>query len=268
VAELISVGLPTYDGARFIRASIESLLAQDYPDLEIIVSDNASTDETESIVRSYPVKYIKQPDHINVAENFRKVFAATTGAYFMWAGDHDLWSPNLISTAAEALDRRASVVLAYCPTIQIDADGNEVGPMPSTPADVAARTAFARYRRLIWEMDNGNMIYGLIRRAALERTTIGRPLIGADHLVLAELALQGPFQFAPGAQFYRREWRNETDEQASVRRSTEMMLERPDYHALRNGHLQAVRRTQSLSIIEKVAAYLDTIRCFRVRFGV
>jgi glycosyltransferase involved in cell wall biosynthesis len=268
VKDLVSVGLPTYNGARFLRESIQSLLAQDYPNMEIVVSDNASTDETEHIVRGYPVRYIRQPEHVHAAENFRRVFEATSGPYFMWAGDHDLWSPNYLTASVRWLEEYPGRVLAFAETVEIDADGSEVGPMPSTPDDMTDQSALARYRRLVWGTVNGNMIYGLIRRAALERTTVGRPLIGADHLVLAELALQGPFQLAYGARFYRREWRAETADQAIVRRIAAMGLGRADYRVLRAGHLEAVRRAPTLTIGQKVVAYLDTIRCFRVRFGV
>lgn len=181
----------------------------------------------------------------------------------LWAADHDLWSPNYISRSLWWLNEYPGRVLAFPDTTLIDADGQEVGPMPATPADLADNDALTRYRRLIWRMHNGNMIYGLIVRDALERTSLGQPMIGPDHLILAELALQGPFQRAYGARFYRREWRDVATEQD--RRTEALGIASPDYRVLRDAHLRAVRRS-SLGLLEKAAAYLDTRRCFRARF--
>lgn len=267
----VSIGMPTYNGERFIAQALDSLLAQDDGDFELVVSDNASTDRTGEIVRAYAarderIRYIRQPVTVGAAENFRRAFAATTGSRFMWAADHDLWSPNYLSASMRWLAEYPGTVLAFPETVIIDADGVETDRPPSTPPYLSDQSALRRYRRLMWKLVWGNMIYGLIRREALERTTIGRPLIGADHLVLAELALQGPFQQAVDATFYRREWRDETTEAKQARRIAALQAV-GGYRALRNAHLGAVARSE-LSLAEKGAAAVDTVRCFRSRFGV
>lgn len=256
--------MPIYNDARFIRQALRSLLNQDWPSIEIVVSDNASTDGTEAIVREYPVRYLRQPDHVSAAENFARAFRETNGSHFMWAAGHDLWSPNYVTECLRWLLEYPGRVLAFPETRLIDADGREQGIMPATPNDLSDVSALARYRRLVWEMENGNMIYGLIRRDALERTSLGKAVTGADHLILAELALQGPFQRAYGAIFYRR-LDDDSDVERPLRRARDMGLRAPDYRALRDEHLRAVA---GLSVVDRLRARRATRLAFRARFGV
>jgi hypothetical protein len=187
----------------------------------------------------------------------------------MWAADHDLWTPNLISESVSCLIGDPAAVLAFAPTILVDEKGIPHGLMASTPSSLSEPSALARYLRLIWELTAGNMIYGLIRRSALERASLGIPLIGPDHLVLAELALQGRFREVAGANFFRREYRGvESESQLLARRLADLAISSADYRALRNSHLRAVAHSDELRVFEKVIALVDTVRCFWVRFGV
>lgn len=266
---VVSIGLPTRNGARFLAESLTSLCAQDYPHLEIVVSDNASDDGTAEIVQGWPdprVRYVRQPEPVGAMENFARALRATSAPYFMWAADHDLWSPNYVSASLRWLSEYPGRVLAYPETTLIDVAGQPLEEMPATPADLCEPSALARYRRLVWEFHNGNMIYGLIRRSALERTSVGLPVIGGDMLILAELALQGPFQQAYGARFYRRDTRpDETDDEQMERRVRDLRAE-GGYRALRDAHLAAVSRS-GLGWLDKRRAERQTRKVFAARFA-
>ncbi|WNC86000.1 glycosyltransferase family 2 protein [Thermosynechococcus sp. QKsg1] len=86
----LSIGMPVYNGAKFIREALDSLLAQTFTDFELIISDNASTDETEAICREYAAKdkrirYVRQAQNLGAAANFKYVLDEARGEYFMWA---------------------------------------------------------------------------------------------------------------------------------------------------------------------------------------
>ncbi|MCH9054911.1 glycosyltransferase [Synechococcus sp. PCC 6716] len=97
----ISIGMPVYNGARYIREALDSLLAQTFTEFELIISDNASIDNTEAICREYAakdhrVRYIRQSQNLGASANFKFVLDKALGEYFMWAAADDIWDKNWI----------------------------------------------------------------------------------------------------------------------------------------------------------------------------
>ena len=91
----VGIGLPTHNGERFIALALESLLAQDHRDLEILVSDNASTDRTPDIVRDFMrrdsrIRFERSDQLLTAPQNFNRAFSRSSGPLFMWAADDDL----------------------------------------------------------------------------------------------------------------------------------------------------------------------------------
>ena len=114
-SQKISIGIPVYNGERFLRICLESLLAQTFTDYEIIISDNASTDSTRSICLEYAkkdkrIKYIKQEKNIGVIPNFYFVLEKAIGKYFMWAAVDDYWYPEFIQKNIDVLEKNESTV--------------------------------------------------------------------------------------------------------------------------------------------------------------
>ena len=87
----VSIGIPTFNRADLLRRSIESALGQDYPNIEVLVSDNASTDETPAICQGLGdrIKYFRQSINLGPLTNFSKVLEMASGEFFMWLGDDD-----------------------------------------------------------------------------------------------------------------------------------------------------------------------------------
>ncbi|MCH9054975.1 glycosyltransferase [Synechococcus sp. PCC 6716] len=99
----VSIGMPVYNGENYICEALDSLLAQTFTDFELIISDNASTDNTEQICKTYAacdnrIRYIRQKENIGATNNFRFVLEQAKGDYFMWAAHDDLWSPNWLES--------------------------------------------------------------------------------------------------------------------------------------------------------------------------
>ncbi len=103
----VSIGMPVYNGAKYIREALDSLLAQSFTDFELIISDNASADETQAICEAYAardtrIRYVRQPENQGGVPNFLYVLRAARGEFFMWAAHDDIWAPNWLETLIAA----------------------------------------------------------------------------------------------------------------------------------------------------------------------
>src|SRR5215469_6919606 len=105
----VSIGMPVYNGANYLRSSVPSLLAQDYEDFELLISDNASTDETESICRELAesdgrIRYFRNERNVGAAQNYNKVFRLASGTFFKWAAHDDECHPTMLRRCVEVLE--------------------------------------------------------------------------------------------------------------------------------------------------------------------
>lgn len=104
----VSIGMPVYNGAQYIREALDSLLAQTFTDFELIISDNASSDMTQGICEEYArrdsrIRYVRQGENKGAAANFRFVLDCARADLFMWAAYDDLWAPNYLMDATTLL---------------------------------------------------------------------------------------------------------------------------------------------------------------------
>lgn len=166
----LCIGMPVFNGERFIKEALDSLLAQTYRNFTLIISDNHSSDRTEEICRDYAgrdnrIRYIRQAQNIGGAENFRFLINNADSAYFMWAAADDVWSPDWIATLLPvAVENQC---LAYGMLQSTDAEGNNL-PHPANmrPFDFSG---FRWWRRLgyyyfLGPHGKANPIYGIFPR--------------------------------------------------------------------------------------------------------
>ena len=99
---LVTIGIPTYNRAEgFLKKALQSAVEQTYKNLEIIVSDNCSTDHTKSLVNGFSdtrIRYVKHPRNIGANNNFNFCVDNAKGEYFLLLHDDDLIDPDLIET--------------------------------------------------------------------------------------------------------------------------------------------------------------------------
>lgn len=199
---LVGIGLPVYNGERYLRGCLDSLLAQDYADVELTVSDNASTDATEAICREYAardprVRYHRAERNMGAVWNFRRAFELSRGEYFCWAAFDDLREPAFVRRCVEALEASPRAVMC-CPGVRlIDEEGREIGEREFThgirPAGATPRERLSAIARATYWYD----FYGVMRRSALARTRLPQPVWGFDVLLVAEMCLLGPVVTVP-----------------------------------------------------------------------
>ena len=119
ISPRLSIGLPVYNGEKFIKESIDSLINQTFQNFEIIISDNSSTDATEQICKDYVthdkrIKYYRQFENKGAPANFLKVLGLANGHFFMWAAADDKFENNHLENLIQALesDNKASVAMS------------------------------------------------------------------------------------------------------------------------------------------------------------
>ena len=217
----LSIGLPVYNGEKFLAESIESLLGQSYEDFELIISDNASSDGTADICRRYArqdsrIRYIRQQHNIGSAPNHNFVIEQAGGELFKHASHDDLYARNLVELCVAALDEHPDVTLAHSWSAVIDGSG-AVKELVDYPVNTAAPQAPERLRSMLfdgWGDDEG----GVIRMDVLRRTALHASYHFADRTFTAEIALHGPFYMVPDWLYFRRQHAGQGGAQANVRK--------------------------------------------------
>ena len=215
-ARPICVGLPVYNGERYLSASLGDLLAQRDVDFELVIADNCSSDATEEICREAArrdgrVRYIRRERNIGVVANHNHLVHETDSELFAYGAADDEYRPNRLCRLAEALRACPDAVLAFSAVLEIDAEGDAVGTWGNQcrtdHPDAAVRLydLFALRHPFV-------QFYGLIRRAALLRTRLHPPMKCGDRMLVAELALQGTFASVPAELLLRRQHPEKTSD--------------------------------------------------------
>ncbi|WP_445370373.1 glycosyltransferase family 2 protein [Methylomonas sp. HW2-6] len=194
----VTIGLPVYNGERYLDACINSLLAQNYKNFSIIISDNASNDSTGIICRRYAettpnIRYIRHEINRGASWNFNYVFCESTkeAKYFMWAAHDDLWKANYIERCVDELENNPDAVACGCEPCFINADGEIVYPLfEYNKLDTRYMLIRDRVRELV-RIINWYSIYSVIRVDALKKTNLTTERYGSDVILLLELLLLG-----------------------------------------------------------------------------
>lgn len=207
----VSVGLPVYNGADYVGDAIASILAQTLTDFELVICDNASTDGTEEICRSYAAKdsriiYYRHPENLGASANFDKVFELSSGRYFRWHGHDDMIAPEFLEKLVAVLDEDPGCVLVYPRAVMIDELAEEkwcfLEYMACPSEDPAERlNAFMGHAR----DDYTNPVFGLMPSEVVAKTELIRPYLASDRVFLAHIAMMGRCREIPDLLFLRRE---------------------------------------------------------------
>ena len=201
--------MPIYNEGRFLERALDSLLAQDYENIQILISDNASTDDTGDVASRAAsadsrIKYSRTDENIGSAANFRRVADMAEGKYFMWAAGHDEWSENLISDSVATLEASERASLAFASSYWVNEAGERDDRDTDYP-DTRGMNLVSRFFTVFW----GNMhpVLGVIRLDHLRSTRSMQSFAGADLVLLSDLILMGDFVHAPNAWWHRRDVR-------------------------------------------------------------
>jgi glycosyltransferase involved in cell wall biosynthesis len=204
----VSIGVPVYNGERYVAETLDSLLSQTYADFELIICDNASTDRTEQICRAYAdrdsrIRYVRNPRNVGAVGNYKRAFELSSGEYFRWANADDLFGAQGLARCVEVLDRQPSAVLVYPRTKFIDEQGRVISEYEDN-LHIQCSKASERFVQVVERLGYVNVIYGLIRADALRKTRLLRGFPQGDVALVVELSLYGMFSEIPEFLFFRR----------------------------------------------------------------
>lgn len=206
----VSIGLPVHNGQRYLSEALSAIQRQTYTDWDLIICDNASTDNTEEIARHAAhddrrIKYHRNTVNKGAGPNFNLAFELADGQYFKWAAHDDICAPEYFEKTVRILDHRPDIALCTTRIMCIDENGNHGGEREENLQDAESPFPSVRFRRLASLSHGCFDIFGLIRREVLEQTPRISSFIGSDRALLTEIGLYGRFFRIPEILFYSRE---------------------------------------------------------------
>lgn len=217
---LISIGLPVFNGEKYLVQALDSLLTQSWTDFELIISDNGSTDATQDICLEYASQDTRIIYHRNETNrgsvwNFNNVFRLSKGVYFMWAAHDDWWDKDFISMCLAKLESNPNAVLCYPLFERVPADG---GPSEIVDPNVQSTSSgrLKRTRSVMQRHRTVRALYGLARSDGLRRTSLAQAHLGWDRLLLIQLVVLGEFVNVPEVLVHYRSHRRTQDEYADI----------------------------------------------------
>lgn len=205
----VTVGVPVYNGAEFLAEALRAVQDQTFTDLEIVVSDNASTDATPQIVEAAAahdprVRLLRHERNRGGAWNWNHLLRQARGEYFLFAAADDLRHPDFVERCVAALDLAGpGTVLAYPRTRIIDAAGSVTEDLHDQDEWGNRERPHARLRDFL-RAQAGHLVYGVFRTDALRATRGLARVSGGDLVLVAEVAMRGRFVLVPEQLFLQR----------------------------------------------------------------
>ena len=204
--KLVSIGLPVYNGAPRMRKAVDSLLSQTYRNIELILADDCSTDETPHICKEYAaqdkrVRYIRQEKNLGHIDNVYFVLAQAAGEYFMLAADDDQWDAHFIADLLPWLEAHGEYGVAMSSYARVDDQGNGIDVISySGDLDLTHQRYYRVFEKMVLRRPIHIFLYGIFRTEFLRRV-FARPapdVMFWDRVVMCEMALGTRFHsFAP-----------------------------------------------------------------------
>jgi glycosyltransferase involved in cell wall biosynthesis len=209
---LVSIGMPAFNGEQYIKNAIKSLQKQTYRNFELIISDDASIDKTQSICLSFKKKdkriiYVRQKINIGFVNNFNYVLHKAHGKYFMWAGCDDIWDKTYIEKLITLLHKYPDSV------ISISKFNNIYKNKPYNYLKKQyIKNGLKRINYLLHFIKTRNLsyFYGLHKTRVLKK--IGgyhrdsRPFFhSSDYLTIFKVLCEGPLAYHDEVLFYKRD---------------------------------------------------------------
>jgi glycosyltransferase involved in cell wall biosynthesis len=206
----VSIGFPVFNGEKYLRLAMESILQQDYTDFELIISDNASTDATQEIcgelaAKDARIRYSRNATNIGACKNFKRVFELSKGEFFAWAAHDDVHLPGFLRRCVEVFDQAPSTLVLVAPRTEFI---DEKGVSKQIRVERLHTTRALPHQRVgdvlrnVWRATAQN---GLFRSAALRKTRLIEGFWASDYVLLLELAILGEIWEIPETLFLKRD---------------------------------------------------------------
>jgi glycosyltransferase involved in cell wall biosynthesis len=205
----VSIGLPVFNGERYLARALDSLVAQDFEDFELIISDNASTDGTAEICKEYVgrdrrIRFHRNDRNIGAVGNFNRTLELSSGEYFKWAAHDDWCAPEFLTRCIEMMDNDPSTVLSFTAMGVADAEGRVFRVQREDLEGAASAHARTRFHTVLWSLvDCTSPVFGLMRSRTLRNNGMLLPNAPElDRILIGELSLFGRIRQLPEVLFF------------------------------------------------------------------
>jgi len=207
-APKVSIGIPVYNGQRYLQEALDSIAAQTFEDWELTICDNASTDRTEAICRRFAegeprARYHRNPVNIGSDRNFNLCAELSRGEYFITVAYDDRLHPQYLERTVAELDADPDVAFVHTRAWEIDAEGRTLGAAESAEFSDAA-APHERFRNVLTVVPDIISAFGLMRMSVFRATPGYIIYPSPDAFLQAELALRGKMREVPEFLFFRR----------------------------------------------------------------
>lgn len=204
----VSIGVPVHNGEAFLEEALDSIATQTFPDYELIISDNASSDRTAAICECYAsrdarIRYSRNPVNIGGDRNYYRCFELSSGEYFLNVAHDDRLDPRYVEKTVAVLDAHPDVVFCHSRSREIDAEGHVVRDLDANPFSASPRP-HERFYDAVCVSRYVVANFGMIRSSVLRRMPPLAAYPSSDAFWQAELALRGRLHEIPEFLFYRR----------------------------------------------------------------
>lgn len=201
---LVSIGIPTYNRSALLKRSIESALNQDYKNIEVVISDNGSTDETECVCYDYcskdpRIKYIKQTVNRGPAANFSAVLETASGHFFMWLGDDDWIDSSYVTSCVQQFSCDSTMSLVSG-TPNYYRDGQKL--FAGKRFNLLHDAWWVRVILYYWQVADNGMFYGLMKMSQIKQIEMPNKM-GGDWLLIANIVSMGKTKTVPTISVHR-----------------------------------------------------------------
>lgn len=211
---LVSVGLPVYNGQNYLSQAIESVLNQSYKNIELILSDNGSTDNTPDICKTYTkkdkrIRLYRFEENQGASRNYNRTFELSTGKYFKWLAHDDMLDPSNIEKSVEVLESNPDCVLCGSAKKNVNFNGDIIDTFDFKGLQLSDDNTLSRFCALLNHFSgtfaNADLILtGLMRHDILKQTILIANYTSADFTLLADLILKGKFIILSDTLYIRR----------------------------------------------------------------
>ncbi len=203
---LVSIAVPTYNRRDTLERTLASALGQTHRNLEVVISDNASTDGTEDLCRAVAaadprVRYLRQPENRGPTENFNTLFGAVRGPFTMMLADDDWVDADYVARCLAVLRERDDHALV-AGRARYYRDDDHVGD--GVAIQLLDERPERRVRGYYGSVDDNGTFYGLMRTEALRAAAPLRNVLGNDWLLLAGIAYTGKVRTLEETSIHRR----------------------------------------------------------------
>lgn len=203
---LVTLGMPTHNEAMYLIETMDNLLKQTYPNIEFIIADNGSTDDTRKICKEYAAKHphimlIEHPKNLGQHVNFNYLPHCASGKYFCWVSGHDLLDPDFVEKSVAELETHPEAALAYPRTMNMTKEG-EWTREKVRQFDIRRMSPDRRFREIMWRVDC-NYVYGMFRLEQMLESKLFQAVPATDRVFLSEMAIKGTFVPVDTFKYYR-----------------------------------------------------------------